>query len=448
MDNASSWALTLHAGFIGSLVWGTRDEICFGDRDELPARRTPIEAGKVVAESPSAPLIRNNSFLLLWTGQFISQMGDRLAMVAFPWLVYESTRSTLSTGVVFALYTLPYILFGPVAGVLIDRLNKRSVMVVADVLRAALVVMVPFAASHSLFAVYVLSFTMATAAVFFEPSKLALLPDIVPPGGLMRANSLMATGENLTEILGYTLAGFMLAFVSTTTAFRIDSASFAISAVALVLMKYRAPLQERAAAASSLWHELREGFRFLRRHRGLFWNTVMIVMSMAGLGAGYPLTFFLAVNVLGGGTRAFGIFEAVIATGYLVGSIALAAMATRVRKGHAMIFGLASMGLSLAAIALANNTWQACIPLFVSGVANSVVAIAVDTYLQEAVPQELRGRVFGVRFTLAQGTYALSVLIGGALAGVFDVRVLFVVAGALIAVPAIAGLFVRDIREA
>jgi len=370
-------------------------------------------------------------------------------MVAFPWLVYESTGSTLSTGVVFALYTLPYIFFGPLAGVLIDRFNKRSVMVVADVLRAALVATVPFAASHSLFAVYVLSFAMATAAVFFEPSKLALLPDIVPPGHLMRANSLMATGENLTEILGYTLAGFTLAFVSTTTAFRIDSASFAVSAAALVLMKYRAPLQERGAeTASTLRHELREGFRFLRRHRGLFWNTIMIVMSMAGLGAGYPLTFFLAVNVLGGGTRAFGVFEAVIAAGYLVGSIVLAAMATRIRKGHAMILGLATMGLSLAVIALANNTWQACIPLFISGVANSVVAIAVDTYLQEAVPQELRGRVFGVRFTLAQGTYALSVLIGGALAGVFDVRVLFIVAGVLITVPAVAGLFVRDIREA
>jgi MFS family permease len=82
------------------------------------------------------------------------------------------------------------------------------------------------------------------------------------------------------------------------------------------------------------------------------------------------------------------------------------------------------------------------------GIANSFALIAVDTYLQESVPQQLRGRVFGVRFTLAQGTYALSVLIGGALAGVFDVRVLFVVAGTLIAVPAIAGLFVRDIREA
>ncbi len=98
---------------------------------------------QLATDSSPGTLARNGNFLLLWTGQFVSQMGDRLAMVAFPWLVYKSTGSTLSTGVVFALYTLPYILFGTLAGVFIDRLNKRTVMVVADVVRAGLVVLVP-----------------------------------------------------------------------------------------------------------------------------------------------------------------------------------------------------------------------------------------------------------------------------------------------------------------
>ena len=387
--------------------------------------------------------------MLLLTGQFVSQMGDRLAMVAFPVLVWRSTGSTLSTGLVFALYTLPYILFGTLAGVFIDRVNKRTVMVAADVVRALLVVVVPLAAAHSMPLVFVLSFAMATAAVFFEPSKLAILPDIVSTGSLMRANSLMATGENLTEILGYALAGLMLAYVSTTTAFRIDSASFLVSAAALVLMRYRAPVMKASVgAAASFWRELREGLAFLRHHRGLLVNTIMIVAAMAGIGASYPLTFFFAIKVLDGGTKAFGAFEAVIAVGYLVGSIAVAVAATRVSKGYAMTLGLVVMGFSLAVVALAGGVWQACIPFAVLGIANSFALISVDTYLQESVPQELRGRVFGVRFTLAQGTYALSLLIGGALAGVFDVRVLFVMAGVLVAVPAIAGLFVRDIREA
>ena len=376
-------------------------------------------------------------------------MGDRLAMVAFPWLVYQRTGSALSTGVVLALYTLPYVLFGAFAGVVIDRVNKRAVMVTADVVRAGLVLLVPVVAGHSVAGVYALSFAVASVSVFFDPSKLAVLPDIVPPSDLMRANSLMSTGENLTEILGYALAGVTVASVATTTAFRIDSLTFCVSALALLLMRYHAPVREAIAKASgSFWHELWEGLRYLPGHRGLLMNTAMVMASAAGIGASYSLTFLLAVRVLGGGAKAFGTFEAVIAVGYLTGSLTMVTLATRIPKGYAMTIGLAAMGVSLVLVAAAGGVWQACIPFTALGLANAAALIAIDTYLQQAVPEHLRGRVFGVRFTLTQGTFALSVLIGGALGGVFDVRALFVVAGVIVAVPAIAGLFVRDIRDA
>jgi MFS family permease len=386
---------------------------------------------------------------LLWAGQFVSQLGDRLAMVALPWLVYHSTGSALSTGVVFALYTLPYVLFGAVAGVLIDRLDKRHVMIASDVARTALVILVPFAAQRSLGAVYVLSFLIASAAVFFDPCKLAILPDLVGREKLMRANSLLATGENLTEILGYTLAGFTLALISTTSAFRIDAITFAVSAASLALIRYRAPLRAASeATVRSFRRELREGFDFLAHNRGLRMNTIMVVGCVAGLGASYPLAFLLAVRVLDAGTAAFGVFEGVIGLGYLVGSLALAALATRVSQGRAMVAGLVLMGASLSLVAAAGGVVTACIPFAVLGLANAAALIAIDTYLQDLVPEHLRGRVFGTRFTLTQGVYAVAVLVGGALATVVDVRALFIVFGLLIAVPALAGLFVREIREA
>jgi DHA3 family macrolide efflux protein-like MFS transporter len=386
--------------------------------------------------------------LLLWAGQFVSQMGDRLAMVAFPWLVYARTGSALGTGAILALYTLPYVLFGAFAGVLIDRFNKRSVMIAADVVRAGLVVLVPVAAGSSLPAVYVLSFLMASVAVFFDPSKLAILPEIVGKDRLMRANSLLAVAENLTEVLGYALAGLVLAVVTTASAFRIDSLTFLVSAAALILMRYKAPARAAQRAARSFSHELREGLSYLRHHRGLLANTVMVLAAAAGLGASYPLTFLFAVRVLDGGTKTFGLFEAAIGMGYLVGSIALATLATRVHKGLAMTIGLTIMGAGLMAVAIAPSAWLATLPVLVVGVANAAALIAVDTYVQQAVPEHLLGRVWGARFALTQGTYAISVLVGGALAGVADVRALFIVAGALVAVPGIAALFVRDIRTA
>jgi len=396
---------------------------------------------------PTPSLAQNRNYVLLWTGQFISQMGDRLALVAFPWIVYQATGSAASTGAAFALYTLPYVLFGALAGVAIDRLDKRAVMIAADLARAILVLVVPFAASQSLAAVYVLGFATATAGVFFDPSKLAIVPDLVPAEKLLRANSLLATGENVTEILGYSFAGYALAYVATATAFRIDAVTFAMSGFALILMRYRAPARAAAEIGGTVWRDLREGLAFLRRNRGLFLNTLLVVTCTAGGAASYPLTFLLAVRVLGGGTQAFGTFEAAIAVGYLAGSLVLAALATRVRKGLVMTIGLAVMGGSLVAVALADGVWQACLPFAVFGLANAAALIAIDTYLQEIVPERLRGRVFGARLTLTQGTYAVSVLIGGALAGVFDVRALLVVSGALVAVPAIVGLLVREIRE-
>ncbi len=376
-------------------------------------------------------------------------MGDRLAALAFPWLVYRSTGSALGTGAVFALYSLPYVLFGAFAGVLVDRFDKRRLMIAVDVLRAALVLAVPLVATRSLPAVFALSFAIATAGVFFEPAKLAMLPEIVTPGKLLRANSLLATSENLTEILGWAFAGALLASVSTSVAFRLDAVTFAVSALALLLMRYRAPVYAAAElTAHAFWDELREGFHFLARDRGLRANTTMIVVCVAGLGAAYPLTFLFAVNVLDGGAGAFGALEAIVGAGFLLGSLALVALASRVRKGRVMIAGLAVMGASLALVATTGSVLLAAVPFAIFGTANAVVLIAVDTYLQQVVPNGMRGRVLGTRFTLTQGTYAVSVLVGGALAGVVDVRILFVVAGAIVALSSLVGLLTREVREA
>jgi MFS family permease len=397
--------------------------------------------------TPVAPLGRNRNYLLLWTGQFVSQMGDRLAMVAFPWLIYSRTGSEVGTGAIFALYTLPYVLFGVFAGVVIDRVNKRRLMVSTDVLRAGLIALVPVAAAWSLPAVYVLSFLTASASVFFEPTKLAILPEIVPRDKLLRANSLLATGDNLTEVLGYGLAGVIVA-VFGTRAFHIDAATFLISAFALLLMRYHAPSRAMRRVARSLDRDIREGMSYLRRHRGLRANTLMVLAAAVGLGAAWSLTFFLAFQVFDGGPEVFGIFEATIGAGYLAGSIGVAMAATRLPKGVAMSVGLAIMGAAMVTVAVAPTVWLATMPFLIVGVANAVVLIAIDTYVQEVVPQDVLGRVLGARFALTQGTFAVSVLVGGALAGVFEVRALFIVAGVLVAVPGIIALFVHEIRDA
>jgi MFS family permease len=397
-------------------------------------------------------------------------MGDKLAMVAFPFLIYGRTGSAFGTGIILALYTLPYVLFGTFAGVVIDRFNKRILMVAADVVRAVLMALVPLAAVWSLPSVYVLAFLVASVTVFFEPTKLAVLPEIVPRDRLLRANSLLVTGDNLSEIFGYSLAGLVVALVSVTHVFQIDAATFLVSACALILMRYEAPVRTVRDGVRSVRSEIREGMDYLRSHRGLRINTVIVLAVVAGVGAAWPLTFFLAVEVMSGdsmlarltflssgavqngipatSTIAFGLFEAAIGAGSLLGSIGLALLARRIRKGFAMTVGLAVMGIALIVVAAADSVWTAILPFLVFGLANAAVLIAVDTYVQEVVPEELLGRVWGARFTLTQGTFALGVLSAGALASAFDVRLLLIAAGLVISVPGIAALFLSEVRDA
>jgi MFS family permease len=312
-----------------------------------------------------------------------------------------------------------------------------------------LVLLVPFAADWSLWSVFAISFAMASLATLFDPAKLSLMPDIVPSERLLRANSLLATGETLTEVLGYASAGFLLVAVSTSTAFRLDSLTFLVSAMTLALMSYTPPVRAAAQrAARSFGHELREGFVFIRHHAGLLANTVVTIAVALGLGASFPLTFFLAVEVLSDDPRAFGVFEAALAVGYLTGSLTVVWLAHRLPVGRSIVVGLSLMGAGLILLSVPEQIWVAALVFALIGIANAVALISIDTYVQKVVPEEIRGRVWGSRFMLTQGAYALSVLGGAALAGVYDVRALFVVVGLLVSIPALIAFFVPALRDA
>ena len=174
---------------------------------------------------------------------------------------------------------------------------------------------------------------------------------------------------------------------------------------------------------------------------------MLVVAAVLGLGAAYPLTFLLAVDVLGQGTKAFGLMEAAIGVGYLGGSALLAGLGSRVRKGYAMTVGLGVMGASLVCVGLLQNLATILVAFLALGVANAAALISIDTFFQETVPEHLRGRVWGVRFALTQGFYALSILVGGALAGIYSVQSLFVVAGLIVGLPGLVGLATARVRE-
>ncbi len=366
--------------------------------------------------TPARQLAGNANFLLLLGGQFISQMGDRLAMIAFPYLVYNTTHSALSTGVVLALFTLPYVLFGALAGGVLDRLDRRGVMVAADIVRGGLVLAVPIlspctprpACSRS-------RFSASFATVFFDPGMMALLPEIVPDDSLLRANSILEASSHLTEIVGFAAAGVVVyLYFAMKTTFTVDAATFGVSAVTLLAMtlkgsqkggRQRRHRRRAPGTASSSGKRSARAPRTCSTTPGCGPTPSSPLRQWRASEPFYPLTFFLAVDRFHG-ARTFGFIEATIAVGYL----------RRVRRdgryGKARAQGSGHDGRADGHGRLLHGAVGRPLPAArprrlrrarrrQRGGAHA----SIDTYVQSVVPKALRGRVRGARFTLTQGVY-------------------------------------------
>ena len=228
------------------------------DRPEVPSARPLVSipglSPDVLARLRRHPYVRlalNGSFSALWSGQLISLFGDRVHQVAIAAIVFVLTDSPIAVAMVFVSATLPNLLFGPIAGTLVDRWDHREVLVVSDILRGAVVLLVPIAAVTNILLVYPLVFLITTISIFFRPARVAILPRIVQEDELLTANSAMWVGETMADVIGYPLAGLLVVALGNALplAFWLDAATYVASAGLLSTIVVRA--MERPARAAT-----------------------------------------------------------------------------------------------------------------------------------------------------------------------------------------------------
>jgi DHA3 family macrolide efflux protein-like MFS transporter len=410
------------------------------------------------AGHPYVRLALDARFSALWMGQTISLLGDRLNQIALAVLVLSITGSALDVGLTFLAATLPNLLFGPFAGTFVDRWNQKHVMVVSDLLRAGLVLLVPLAADRSVVLVYPAVFAVTTVSIFFRPARSAVIPRIVATDDLTAANSAMYTAETIADLAGYPLAGLFVAFLGSalTLAFWFDAASYVISA--LLLLSITVPPVVRSAApvvlgsARRFATEMLDGWRFLRSEASLFQNTVISGIAQLATGAIIALTVVYARDVLQGTAipypQSYAAIDLVIGVGNLVGGLAIGMFGTRWRKGHLVIAGYVVLGLSTALLGTTGNEFVAFACVGVAGIANMVFIIPTQTLFAERTPQDLMGRVVGIRFSMVLGPLTLAMAISGILAQAVGVSAVFLVFGLLTAAAGTAGLLLPAVRDA
>jgi MFS transporter, DHA3 family, macrolide efflux protein len=387
-----------------------------------------------------ALLRTNRNFALLWIADFVSSLGDRVHQVAMAALVYRLTGSLTQTGIAFIATALPDLVLGPAAGVLVDRWDRRRVLILCDLARIPLVLSIPLVAQVHIGLVFVFLFGVNAVSVAFRPARRAIVPSVVKPKDYNTANSLSSVSENSSDILGYPLGGGMLALLgiwlgtqtSIFIAFGFDAITYLLSAILIWMV--RPEFTERAQLpVSSIWVEFREGVAFVNQNILVRANTLVTLLGPIALGASTPLLVGYAWEVLQGGEWEYSLIGAGISAGSVLGGLWLSTKG-RVHTGFMVLSGLALMGLSVALLAVTDSVFVAVLLIAVGGFGSSMVLIPGVTLVQDLTPNHLLGRVFSLRSTLFFGAIVFSTAIGGWAGDVVGIQASLFLCGILLMV--------------
>jgi predicted MFS family arabinose efflux permease len=364
-------------------------------------------------------LVKERSFLLFFIASLISMLGDWALVLALPYYVYGRTGSVLSTGGLVIAELLPRLLFSPIAGVLADRWNRRMTVVGVDLFRAGLVLLILLtAAGHGIWFVYVVAIVESAAAQLFNAASGAMLPTIVSrKDNLLAANSLLSTGASITQLVGPPLGGFLYLALGLGISAIADSASFVVSALALLAIRTVAvpvagvsPLPGRNGGR--LWRELAEGARFMSSNPQL--GALCLVVAVAMVGQGMLLTVLVPFvrDVLHFDALEYGVLASAQGFGSLLGAFAVGVAGTRLTRGIVVGWSLMITGLFTLGFALGRHLAVSSAFLFLLSASVVLASIWMETFYQQRVENRLLGRVLG----LTENLSALGILCGVAMA--------------------------------
>ena len=362
-------------------------------------------------------LFRQRNFARLWFGGLISLMGDRVLMVALPFFVYQETGSTIASAVMVAAELLPRLLFGSIAGVYVDRWNRKNVMVMTSIAQGLVILPLFLVESGtSMWIVYLVSFLQTTLAMFFGPAENALLPLLVREEELLPANSLNALNNNLARLIGPPIGGAILAIWGLPGVVLFDSITFVAAGLLILSIQHSEPKVEPQVSASEatgrsrFWKEWLEGIEIVRKNRVVFILFLSVVLLNFGGIMIDPLSVPYILDVVGAGVNVFGWMMTVQAVGGILGGL-LAARVNR-RISTVNMYGWSEVILGLVLIARYNipDLPVLFVTTLITGFPAALGMAALETLFQQKVPNSHLGRISGALNTTVGLTSLFGVL--------------------------------------
>jgi MFS family permease len=373
----------------------------------------------------------------LLTASGISNLGDGIFLAALPLLAARLTDSEVGVSLVAAAGVLPWLIFSLPIGAIIDRSDRKRIMVVTDTARAvmvgALAVVIAFDAVE-IWMLWVLALVLGTAEVFFDSSSQALLPAVVPGSLLEKANGRKYSVDVATNTFIGTPLGSVLFVAALALPFAADAASFAIAAA--LVMGVRGSFNPNTVdrhPTASMYAEMRTGMRWLWRQPLL--RSIALSLALSNLAFQMPqaVLVLFARDELGVGEAGFGFLLAVMGLGAILGGLLGDRIVSRFGQATCIYGAISSWILTLLAVPLYPKAWFVALVVSIESMAATVWNVVTISLRQQAIPAHLFGRVNGIYRWFAWGTLPIGSVIGGQVAHYYGLRAnYFVAAGVMV----------------
>ncbi|NOR88702.1 MAG: MFS transporter [Anaerolineales bacterium] len=404
---------------------------------------TTIEA----RERPSTfAVFRNRNFTFLWLGQLVSTIGSALTSLAASIVVFRLTGSALSVGLMLIATSAPTLVLGLIAGVFVDRYDRKRIMIIADVARAVVVILIPFLIPYGIAWLYLLVMMTSVIGQFFDPAHSSVVPEVASDEELAAANSFMAISAFGSTAVGFAAAGLIASKFPIEWAFYLDGLTFIISALCILVVKI-APLEvEGETTIRVIGKNLRAGMTFLVNNTLLRSLLMVSIPILLGFGLWNSLLLPFAERALHASEFEFGLQEAMTSIGFVIASLLMAKIGGRLREGQWI--AISYLGMALAAIVYSRVT---SIPLAIGlvmiiGFMNAPAMISGRLLIQRNTERGNRGRVMSV-FAVIKNTAFLLGMAAAGFADLVDIRVMMLISALIILFSGVLTLSLPGLRQ-
>ncbi len=358
---------------------------------------------------------QNRSFVLFWLAQLVSQFGDRINQMALVGLVAGrqfGSASTMELAKLLAFTIIPVFIVGPIAGVYVDRWDRKMTLFVCDLIRGILILTIPFIfiAQHSMIPIYIIVFLAFCLSRFYVPAKMSIIPEIVPPEQLHVANSLATVTGMIAFVLGALMGGLIVEYGGARGGFLCDAITFFISALLVSFItrerqkrlanpdEITATGKEMAGAYKNLFHEIMDGVRYIMAHRDIRHIINLMMVLFMAVGAIYVVIIVFIQSTFGSVTKHLGFLAVGLGVGLFLGSIAYGRWGRKKNHFETIFICLILGGVMIAVFAFAvqafKSIWLAQALAVILGAVVGPIVISANTVVHKVAMSEMQGKVF------------------------------------------------------